>query len=209
MMGYSVKSPYNQYRLIFEGNSLFATGLNGNTAVQHYYIPTQTYTGLTKTGLAMDCYAVTARTQTEINTSLSTAILPYVKNGDFICLWEGTNDIYNGGVTQTGQTAFDNFITYSNTVRGLGLKLIACTIIARDRAGDPADVWTECQNYNTLMRANPQYYDALADFGSLPEFDTQADASNTDYYQADKLHLVTAGQALIITEATTAIQSIL
>jgi lysophospholipase L1-like esterase len=107
----------------------------------------------------------------------------------------------------TGAQAYANLVTYANTVRALGIKLVICTVIARDLAGDPADLMnTRIPDYNTLLRANyASISDAFCDLAASPLFDTRADASNTTYYQTDKLHLTAAGEDAIEALITTAV----
>lgn len=176
-------------KIYFEGNSLSNYG-PGNILNGHY-MPRRAYGFLTAYNVAMKDLAVSARTQTMINADVATNILSDLRKGDVIVLWEGTNDIrFN---TLTGAQGWANVVTYSNIVRPAGAKLIVCTITARDFSLDDADLMDRIDAYNVLARANPSVYDALCDLAADPVFDTRADASNTTYYNADKLHFTQAG----------------
>jgi hypothetical protein len=185
-----------QRNIIFEGNSLSNFSSNAS-ALFGYYIPITCYNN-SKTGysLAFSCFAVSGETQTTINSLITTNITPRAKYGDIIIIWEGTNDLRTNSLS--GAQGYANLITYVNTVKGYGCKVIVCTITARDLAGDDADLMTRIGDYNTLVRNNSSLFDAICDLGADSHFDARSDCSNTTYYNADKLHMTTAGQDVVI-----------
>lgn len=195
----------NQRKIIFEGNSLFNLGPNTSSVQNGHYIPSTVYAGLTGRIFAYTSLAISARTQTQINTDVSTAIIPIVRPNDIIVLWEGTNDINLNALTAA--QAYSNLTTYASTVRALGAKLVVCTVIARDQVGDPGDLMTRIDSYNALIRASSGTFDVICDLAADASFDTRADASSSDY-TADKLHLATTGQAKVVALLITSINTL-
>jgi hypothetical protein len=197
-----------QRNLFFEGNSLMNHQINSG-GIGGQYVPTSVYNNVkTSYTLVFNSYAISGRNQTQINASISTNIAPFIKYRDIIILWEGTNDMYTNGLT--GQQAYDNLATYVNTVRGYGAIVIVCTVIARDYALDAADLMTRIGDYNTLVRNNASSLGiTVCDLAADPLFDARADASNTTYYNADKIHQATAGQNAVITLITSTLTTVL
>lgn len=185
-----------QKQVFFEGNSLF-NNRAGVNASGGYYCAIKTYQNSAATkDIVFFSRAIGGQTQTQINANIATKITPFVRRGDVIVLWEGTNDLSVNALT--GAQAYANLVTYANTVRALGAKLIICTVIARDFTTDAADLMDRIDDYNELVRANQSSIcDALCDLAADPLFDTRADASNTTYYLADKLHQTQVGQDYI------------
>jgi len=195
-------------KLFTEGNSLMNWSLN-HLVINGRYVSYGIYNSV-RVGrrLSLVDYGTSSQNQTEINAALSSRITPFFKIPDVIFLWEGTNDMYTNGLT--GLQAYNNLVTYSTIVRNLGAKLVVATVIARDYSTDPADLMDRINDYNTLVRANQSSIcDGLCDLALDSHFDTRADASNTTYYHADKLHIVQAGQDLVISMASTSILSVI
>ena len=64
--------------------------------------------------------------------------------------------------------------------------------------------------YNTLVRNNAATYNyTVADYCALPEFDVQADASNTEFYYTDGIHPVSAGYAKMAALARPLVEALL
>jgi hypothetical protein len=180
----------------------------GSLVTNGHYIPITVYNNVrVGRALRMTSYAVNSRTQTLINNDIGTNILPYIRPGDAIDLWEGTNDFFVNGLTSA--QAYANFLTYARTVRSKGAKLMVCSIIARNWATDPPDMMTRIGEYNTLLRDNPSEYDILCDLALEPEFDQIGDTANGTYYLADELHQAVGGQNLVITRKTTSLNTLL
>lgn len=196
-----------QRNIIFEGNSLFNRQTGGATDGGQY-IPVTVYNNVRATyPLAYQSRAISGRNQSQINAAITTNIAPFAKRNDVMVIWEGTNDLYTNGVT--GQQAYDNLMTYVTTVRGYGAKVVVCTVIARDYALDPADLMDRIAAYNTLIRNNTSNFDAVCDLAADPVFDTRADASNTTYYNADKIHQAQGGQDQVVTLLTATLIALL
>lgn len=197
-----------QRQIFFEGNSLFNQQIN-QSGHYGFYIPSSVYNNLRSTyRLAYFSHAIGSETQTLINSKVSTNLSPYVKYGDVVVIWEGTNDMSNNSLS--GQAAFDLLVTFVTTVRGYGAEVVVCTVTARDKAGDAADLMTRIGDYNTLVRNNSVTYNyTVCDLAADPLFDARADCSNTTYYDADKIHLATAGQDQVITLLTSTLTTLL
>lgn len=201
-----IKSNRQKY-IHFIGNSLFALGAGSATGTTNsHYIPQAVYSNI----LSRYCFrsiAVSARTQTQINASLSTDTVPYVTTGDIVVMWEGTNDMTLNGLT--GAQAYANLVTACDTIRNTGAKLVLLTAISRGDGGTPSATQTKIEDYNTLMMANSSSIcDSLYDPFANSVFNTVAATSNTTYYTTDKIHLASAGQSIIVSGITSAIQSL-
>jgi hypothetical protein len=198
-----------QRRIIFEGNSLMNYSAEPLFLFGHY-IPQTVYNNVRTAHfkLAYTSYAISGRTQTLINASLSTNITPFVKAGDIILIWEGTNDM--GVNALSGAAAFANVVTYLNTVAPYGVKVVLCTVIARDMTGDAADLMTRIGDYNTLIRNSASTYGyTVCDLAADTHFDARADASDATYYNADKIHQALVGQDLVISLMTTSVNTLI
>lgn len=196
-----------QRQIFFEGNSLFARAAGGSIDNGHF-TPVTVYdavrSGIT---LAYTSLAIAGRTQTQINSSLSTNITSKARHNDIIVLWEGTNDMYVNDLS--GADAYANLITYRNAVIALGVKLVVCTVIARDYVDDDVDLMDRIDAYNALVMANTGLFDGVCALHQDVAFNERADASNTTYYNADKIHQAQGGQDLVITLLTPVVEGIL
>jgi lysophospholipase L1-like esterase len=198
---------YTQQKIVFEGNSLLARASGGALDGGHY-TPSTVYNNI-RSGrvLRYTSLAIAGRNQTQINASLATNITPYIVANDIIVLWEGTNDMYTNGLS--GAAAFANVLTYRDAVTALGAKLVVCTVIARDYTLDAVDLMDRIGAYNTLVRANTHLFTAVCDLALDSHFDARADASDTNYYNADKIHQSLGGQDLVVSLLTTTLNTLL
>jgi lysophospholipase L1-like esterase len=62
--------------------------------------------------------------------------------------------------------------------------------------------------FNSLIDADHDWVDEYIDICAEPEFDANADRLNTTYYNADEIHLTTAGYTLIANLLAPTIQSV-
>ncbi len=114
----------------------------------------------------------------------------------------GSNDIAAG---TTGANLFNkSVLPYVQYAQGLGYSVIVGTIIPR--SGLTAGQETERQAYNALVlsSAAANNYE-VADYTALPQFDAQADATNTTYYSGDGVHPNSVGYGLMANVDATAI----
>lgn len=184
-------------RIFFCGNSLSVYADGNVTNAQ--YLTQRVYDGIRSLGgsnWAMSSLAVPSRTQTQINASMSTDLLPLIGYGDVVVLWELTNDLHGNNLT--GAQAADNVFTFAQAVVATGAKLVVVTMITRDFTADASDLWTRGQTANSLIISNASTYGyTVANPASDALFDQKTDASNATYYNADKLHLTTAGYNIV------------
>jgi lysophospholipase L1-like esterase len=199
-------------KLFFEGDSL-STLSEGNVALGRRMIKTA-YTNLTGTRPAMFSTAVAGSEIRAAGTSSiidrGSAITSVADPNDIIVVWAGTNDISVSG--RTDAQVYADLVTYATLMRNAGLKVIAVTMIAKERAADadPTAINVTRLAYNALILGESSFvFDAYADPAALVQFNAVADASNATYYNADKVHLTDAGFDLVAGTVTTAIQSLL
>lgn len=107
---------------------------------------------------------------------------------NILLVWAGTNDI---GTGSTAVQTHDRLVAYCKARRLAGKKVIVATCIDR--------LWTTGSDairtaYNDLILANwRSYSDGLAHYAGDPVLGVVGASNNTTYYNADKLHLKTAG----------------
>lgn len=198
---------YKHRNIFFEGNSFQHSSSVFTPGGQ--YIPIQVYNSV-RTGrkLTASFLAKSGRTQSLINSSMPTAIIPFLRKGDIIFLWEGTNDISVNSLS--GETAYANLVTYCNAVRNQGAKLVLGTVPARDGTSDDADLMDRIGVYNGLIRTNQSSIcDVLVDIGADPLFDTVADTLNATYYQGDQVHFKQAGQDVQVSLIVPGIEAVI
>jgi len=123
-----------------------------------------------------------------------------------ICVYfEGANEVNLGA--GSGSQAFQRHKDYGLRRRYKGWEVLVCTIPPSGTSNATQE--TERQALNTLLRANwADFADGLVDLAADPVFDAQADASNGTYYDADTIHLTTAGYAVIAGLVKTAIDNL-
>ncbi len=197
-------------RLFFQGNSLLDQNLNSTGIPTGKYITQLIYNNIrgSYTGLAFNDFSMSAQQQSTMNTLMTSQFTAeMVHPSDVVVIWEGTNSL-GMNPSQTGAQAFALLQTWITYVSQFTSKIIVCTVIARNFAGDAANLMTRIGDYNVLVRANYSGNN-LCDLGALSVFDTIADTANTIYYNVDKLHLVQVGQDLVASELQTKITNIL
>jgi len=119
-----------------------------------------------------------------------------------VCVWCGTNNgAYLGSATYTA------IRSYCLARRAAGFKTVVFTILPRsdswaDSWGIP---WIEGRHeFNELLRANwLSFSDALADVAADPRIGDDGDSEVSAYY-VDKVHLTTAGNAIVAAIVKTA-----
>lgn len=143
---------------------------------------------------------------TQLEANASTRVDPLlVTNGDQQCLviWAGINDVTMDAAS--GATVLARLTTYCNSRRAAGWpKIITCTLTNQgyDLAHDGARL-----DFNTLLRANwASISDAMVDIQAIAVL---ADYDDTDYFNADKLHLTAAGYAAVGAEVRATIDALL
>ncbi len=144
--------------------------------------------------------AVVGQTCGTINTNFAAIqALQYstLNSKNIYWLWCGTNDILAG---QTAAQLETTLIAIAAAAHTAGLRVGFSNIIARSTLSAPQE--TERQTFNTWTRTNATtYFDAFVDLGSNASIgctSTPANCyNNATYFQADGIHLKTAGYALV------------
>ena len=158
--------------------------------------------------LGWDYYAVSGQRASELNNDVSTQITPLFRSrliNNVVVVWAGINDGVNGA---TAAQIWSALQTYCTTVRAAGQKVVLCTEIDGQSAALNTAGWhgTIYPTLNTSIRAGwSSVADALADLGNNANLQ---DATNTTYFNADKVHLTTAGYNIVAGIVAAAIASI-
>lgn len=127
-----------------------------------------------------------------LNSNASTEVWQHgtrVGGKNVVVAWAGTNDLYYG---RTGSQAESDFGTYCTNARNAGAFVIAINMIARR---NDLGAWSDAEQaaFNSAFASNSSTYsDAQVDAASILN-----DENNTTYYQADRVHLNNAGNALL------------
>ena len=195
-----------QRKIFFDGNSL--SNFAGGSVANGFEYPMSAYTSLTvgTRPVFHPCGVGSKRTAT-LTTDFLTKILPLSAPSDIVVFMEITNESRDG---LAAQTMIDNVQAYCLQARSYGLKVIVCTCPAGKLSGDPADTVTRELAANVILRATwSTFADKLADVGAVTQFDSQADITNTTYYNVDQLHLTSAGYVLVANAVYPQIQTLL
>ncbi len=193
-------------KIIFDGNSLTANGPSALAFAQTYPLSVYASIATATNKIGYSNYAVGGRKDGQLISEFSTKILPYCSPNDILIFWGITNDLGVGGAGDP-TAAYNNVVTYCQQAKAAGLFVVVCTMIARNGASDPVGMDTNRLSVNANIRANwASYANLLLDFGSMTRFANLADCDDTNYYGADKIHLVTAGYQLLGTYCYNAIQ---
>ena len=106
-------------------------------------------------------------------------------------MWELTNDL---NVGQTPAQALVNLKAYCTQAKAIGLKVYILTCIPRNPSSlsDANRV-----ALNGLIMADTSFCDGVIDVTLMTEFSLSTSYLNTTFYNADGVHLTTAGYNLI------------
>jgi lysophospholipase L1-like esterase len=115
----------------------------------------------------------------------------------------GTNDFRTGAGTAASVSA--TVATLGDRWRALGAKFIIGTVLPCTAVGANA----LRNGYNTIVRGYVgTHCDAIADYASDPTMGPDAAAANTTYYNADGIHPIDAGHALLAPYFSAAVNSL-
>lgn len=140
--------------------------------------------------------AVSGEGAPEVAAEFPTESAPYAMDQRF-----GMRNYYvlNIGINETpnksAATIYAEVTPIWARARALGYTVIACTLLpAQNGANTNVNNTIENArtNFNALVRADATKYDYLADLAAVTVLQ---DPTNTNYFQADKIHLTTAGHA--------------
>lgn len=127
-------------------------------------------------------------------------------------LWYGSNDLGSNGGTISAASLHTNMTTLVSDYKNAGYnKVIVLTVLPRTYAGDPGDYETKRQDYRALvvpgLGGDSCGADAVVDIGSDSTIGDSGDQNNATYYNADKVHLTTAGYAIVAQAVADAINT--
>lgn len=123
-------------------------------------------------------------------------------------VWIGTNDL--AAPLGTGAEIYALMADYCTARRAAGWDaLIVGTILPRSNAGLPAGFEARRQEFNTLLRADYSFADALMDVAADTRIGDAGDELDTTYYNIDRVHLVEAGSAVVAGIATPLVAALL
>jgi hypothetical protein len=106
----------------------------------------------------------------------------------------------------TAQQLYDGLKDYCIARKEAGFKVIICTEIDAQDVGRIEDNWhTKYITLNNLIKADSSFADAVADFGAIPE---AQDATNTTWFNEDKVHQTLALSMKMSEVLSTAISSL-
>jgi hypothetical protein len=189
-------------RVIFHGNSLFHLS-NGNV---FYGFAVSNLVRPQLTNVVVQDYSYQGKTTAQLLAEFPTVVEPFVNEGDVIILWDGRNSMANNIGNETPAQALLDVKSYCSYVKALGLKVITLTCI-------PTNVLyvadADRLTFNSAMLADQSFCDAVVDPCALTEFDSVLDLTNLIYYNADQIHLTTAGYTLIANILVSPIQTVL
>lgn len=149
--------------------------------------------GLTHTNVAIGGYSLTELAVDAV--TLVDSLLVGQRRGTH-APWIGTNDI--AAPLGTGAEIYALLAAYCAARRLAGWDaLIVGTILPRSNAGLPEGFEARRQEFNTLLRADHSFADALMDVAADSRIGDAGDELDTDYYNADRVHLVTGGSAVV------------
>jgi lysophospholipase L1-like esterase len=124
------------------------------------------------------------------------------RSKNILFVFVGSNDQTEAGAT--ANSVYTNLKTYCLARRAVGWTVVVATILPR------TDVSNVTRNaLNTLIRNDTSFYSALADFGADATMGCDNCYSNLTYFNADGIHPIAAGHAIIAPIASAAIASVL
>lgn len=111
-------------------------------------------------------------------------------------VWEGTNSLFFG---ENAATTFAQLQELCGYYKAAGYTVITATLLPRSDAGTPGTFETSRQTLNTSIRNQTLgvYWDAVYDVAGDSRLGDAGDELDTTYYNADKVHLIGAGYAIV------------
>lgn len=132
--------------------------------------------------------------------------LYYPPQRQVVIAWAGTNDLYFGA---SAATTYARIVAYATARKAAGWRVILLTILPRSNSGTPAGFEVARQSVNASLLADfstatgesgiwtgAAYADYLVHVGGDGTVGDSGDENNTTYY-LDKVHLTSAGYAII------------
>lgn len=185
-------SALDRVNLVYEGDSL-TVGYPGASDASY---PAQLGTLLTAVGRAYP-YSNRAASSETIVDMLASAETDAVDAtydaavANIAVLWSGTNDLFH--TSDSAATIYANLTTWVQGRQAAGFRVIVLTPMPSDHVGVPGDYETRRVALNALINANSAGADAVVNLDADSRLTDPADAT----YFADRLHLTTAGYAVV------------
>jgi len=124
-----------------------------------------------------------------------------IKNGGFVCVWCGSNDIYWGVLAETVGAWLSEFC---RRLRNRGLIVIVMTMLPRTAIGFGSDLIPEKIEadriiFNNWLNENyPEFADAIIDFSDSSEIGYPGAEKDVKYYREDNnTHLNNLGYEIV------------
>lgn len=115
-----------------------------------------------------------------------------------VVIFGGVNDaaaMISSPGTIDETTIYNRIVTYGQTVRALGFRVLVCTLTPASSAAVGPTYNSKSATINASIRANyASFADGIVDLRADSRLDDELD---TTYYNADKLHLNVAGAAVV------------
>ena len=199
----SLAAPASPVRnLVFEGDSLTSSGSSAFSGPAFVSYTINSLSGATKAwdvaAHGQNIVQAAADAATQVDPLYDTSISKNV-----LCVWLGTNAMY--GHSGSAATAFADLKAYCLARRAVGFKVVVVTCLPRST---DVNFETDRQAFNASIRADTSFYDALADAGGDATVGAPGAQNNTTYYTGDKIHMTSAGYAVVAGLAVTAINSL-
>lgn len=154
-------------------------------------------------------------------TGVSTKVfaIPTQSNKNCAIVFEMTNDLFSNAATD-GPTAngsvkadtpiYQRFINTCLAMKGAGHRVIACTMIPRNEAGEPTNYQADWAILNGWIRADyTQYADALCDFTTLVQFENIAAIVTYSSHWIDSTHPSNTGGAVLAAKVVQVVEALI
>jgi hypothetical protein len=173
--------------IIFHGNSLFNYG-NANL-VSGWAVSNFVRTNLANKKAVFD-YSQGGKTTSQIVTEFPTRIAPFFKRGDIYIFWDTINDL-NVGRTVAQTIVSTKAAAELAIAQGYRVYTLNCINI------NNAPVEASRLLYNAQIVLETPFCDGIIDIASISVLNAANSFSNPTFYNADGVHLTTAGYNLI------------
>jgi lysophospholipase L1-like esterase len=146
--------------------------------------------------------ATGGETVATMNTQIATQLRPLYRTSisrNIAVLLGGTND---AAAAAPAATIYSRISAWHAAARAEGFRTLCCTITPR---GDNATYNTTISDTNALLRADHTFADGFLDVAAISSL---TDPNDTTYFNADKLHLTTAGYGVLAAAVAGAIAAL-
>lgn len=182
----------NYFSIVCDGNSLTqGFGATANTNYQAHLL------GLVGGSYRIVNVGIPSQETPGMTTRAPSVVDPIVTwpGGADLIAWENTNDINAGASLATCQSRWNDYFSARQAAGwgSNGTRLVAMTTIARGPFSGAQD--TIIADFNTWLRANYTAY--ATDLVDLAADARLSDPTNTTYFDADQIHLKSAGYSVV------------